>query len=564
MSNLEQFQSFAAKDTKIKVSGNNTVIYTRVSHFSQEDNTSLESQKKYCDQFAEKKGLNVVGYFGGTYESAKTDDRKEFKRMLKFIKQSRNISHVIVYSYERFSRSGVGGAKIADDLLADYGVVTLAVTQELDPTTSAGSFQQKILFLFGQMDNEMRRDKTITGMSELLRKGYTPHCPPKGFTNLNKGRAIDQKIVVNETGNLIRKAFIWKAKKGLSNMNIVRKLKELGLKIDKRRLGEIFANPYYCGLIVNGMIPNEVVEGKHEQLISRSIFLKANNIIAEKRSHPISHKGQDENLPLKIFMRCGSCDTPMTGYLVKPKGLYYYKCRITGCKHSQSAKKVHKNFAELLSLFKVEESDIPLIKKTVEAYFDAFFEEEMENTKLITKQATVLKKQIEEIEERHALGKIDVDVYSKFRNKYIDQLKEIEVKNENTLVESSNLEKCINYAIELCSKPSAAWEYGDVEKKKRLQKIIFPDGITISKQNKGVLTSRLNSFFVPIAMVVKALGKIKNGQSISFDKLSVLVSQKGFEPLTASLEGRCSIQLSYWPILRSNPSFGCAKIEKSY
>jgi hypothetical protein len=42
------------------------------------------------------------------------------------------------------------------------------------------------------------------------------------------------------------------------------------------------------------------------------------------------------------------------------------------------------------------------------------------------------------------------------------------------------------------------------------------------------------------------------------------VSQKGFEPLTASLEGRCSIQLSYWPNLRSNPLFGCAKIKKTY
>src|SRR5690606_38168941 len=115
-SSLEDFKSFAPKDNRIRVSGKDTVIYTRVSHHSQEDNTSLESQKKYCEQFAEKKGLNVVAYFGGTYESAKTDDRAEFKRMLKFIKQSKNISHVVVYSYERFSRSGVGGAKIADDL----------------------------------------------------------------------------------------------------------------------------------------------------------------------------------------------------------------------------------------------------------------------------------------------------------------------------------------------------------------------------------------------------------------------------------------------------------------
>ena len=59
------------------------------------------------------RGQNM-GYFGGTYESAKTDDRKEFNRMLSFVKRSKNITYVIVYSYERFSRSGINGAQIAD------------------------------------------------------------------------------------------------------------------------------------------------------------------------------------------------------------------------------------------------------------------------------------------------------------------------------------------------------------------------------------------------------------------------------------------------------------------
>ena len=534
MSNLDQFKSFAGKDTKVKVSGNNTVIYTRVSHHSQEDNTSLESQLKYCKQFAERKGLNVVNHFGGTYESAKTDDRTEFKKMLKFIKQSKNISHVVVYSYERFSRSGVGGAKIADDLLRDYGVVTLAVTQELDPTTSAGSFQQKILFLFGQMDNEMRREKTITGMSELLRKGYTPYSIPRGYINNNKGKCVNQEIVPNKEGKLIQKAFMWKAQEGLANVQIVKKLKKLGMDIDLRRLAEIFANPYYCGIIVSKMIPDEVVQGRHVPIVSRSIFLKVNNIIEERRAkHPTRHRDLDENLPLKRFMRCGVCNTPMTGFQVKAKGLFYYKCRTKGCKHTASAKKLHEDFGEILAMFEASKEHLPLIEGAVMEYFEAYFEEQKEDRAISQEKIDNLKKQIATIQERYALGKITDEIYENVFGKYNAQLAEILAKNDNDPIESSNLQNCLKTVRGFLLNPKLWWESQSIDKKVKIQKLIFEDGICLSKQNKGVQTDKINPFFIPITEAVRLLKEIKSGQPIKFNQLSARVTPAGFKPATA-------------------------------
>jgi site-specific DNA recombinase len=534
MNDLDIFQQFAKKDATKKVMGNNAVIYTRVSHSSQEDNNSLEAQLKYCTAFAQKRNLNIVQSFGGTYESAKTDDRKEFNKMLKFIKQSGQISYIVVYSYERFSRTGAGGAKIAQDLQKKYGIVTLSCEQQLDPTTISGAFQQNMWFLFGQMNNEERKQKTVMGMREVYRKGYTPRQCPKGYVNLNKGsKAVDQKIVLTAEGKLLQKAFHWKANEGMSNVDIVKRLAEHGLKLNLKRINEIFKNPYYCGLLVSKMIPNEVIEGKHEKMVSREIFLKVNNISSANNTHPTRHRQSNENLPLKRFALCGTCEKPLTGFLVKAKGLYYYKCRTNGCGNVNSAKKAHEHFKNMLSLFCIDSVDLELVTEALSIFYTPYFQKEQKDGELATKQINLVEKKIKKIKERHALGEINQEIFNEFFSDYSKELSNFKKNSGNSLGKSSNLKNCIKKVIGFCKNPSAYWSQADFNQRLRFQKILFPEGISIDKQNGIVQTTRINSFFAPIPIIIEALRKLKSGQSIKIDQLSALVTSPGFKPGTS-------------------------------
>ena len=94
------------------------------------------------------------------------------------------------------------------------------------------------------------------------------------------------------------------------NTEIIDKLKNLGITIDERRLSEMFKNPFYCGVLVSKMIPGEIIEGKHQALVSKEDFLKINSI---NTHHPTHHKAENENLPLKQFIYCDSCKQPLTG-----------------------------------------------------------------------------------------------------------------------------------------------------------------------------------------------------------------------------------------------------------
>lgn len=529
MNKLSVFQSFAPKAPNDQTQGKNAVIYTRVSDSSQKDNTSLETQRKRCEEFAQSNGFQVVQYFGGTHESAKTDDRKEFNRMLTFVKRNKSVNYIIVYSYERFSRTGADGMKIAQDLQKQYKVTTLSSSQGIDPSTITGEFQRNIMLLFGYLDNQMRIDKTVSGMRELVEKGYTPYSIPRGYVNLNKGsKAVDQKIVLNDTGKLLRKAFLWKAEKQMRNCEIVKRLSELGLKLDERRLSEIFANPYYCGIMVSKLTPNQAFQGNHEPMVSKELFLKVNNIITDARSHPVSHKMEDENLPLKRFMRCSGCDTPMTGFIVRKKNLWYYKCRTKGCNTNKGAKQLHEQFKTLISAFQINEQEAELIKIGVTEMFKDVFDEVKENQTHQKAKIAELKKKLESAEENLVTGIIDRAMFDKYSAKFNKEITDIENELAKMGKGSSNLSKCLDMVIKFCSKPLHLWESAEIGERIIFQNLLFPNGIVYDRKNGTVLTSRVNSFFAPIPQIAKGLRGKKKGETINFDNFSFRVTPAGF------------------------------------
>src|SRR5205814_3460845 len=207
-------------DKAVNVNDDNCVIYTRVSTKEQaEGNLSLETQKKACDQFAQKQRYKVLACFGRTYESAASDERKEFKKLIEYCRRHKKGNlKIIVYSLDRFSRTGDNAIWLSRQL-RELGVQIISVTQPIDTKNPAGVLQQNILFLFSQYDNDLRRQKTIAGMKEKLEQGIWPCHAPLGYDHVTVNG--EKSIVVNEKGKLLRKAFLWKANEGISMVEIV-------------------------------------------------------------------------------------------------------------------------------------------------------------------------------------------------------------------------------------------------------------------------------------------------------------------------------------------------------
>ncbi len=492
--------------------GNIFYSYDRVSSKDQMVNgNSLVWQFERINEFATKNSFVIKNKYGGTYESAKNDERKEFQRMLKDIEKDKSVAGILVYSYDRFSRSGANGIFLLENL-QKLGVKIVAITQEVDSSTPTGNFQQNLYMLLSKLDNDMRKDKSVSGTKSILRKGYWPYSTPIGYTNQNKHSTADKHVyTINDDGLLIKKAFQWKASGKMTNQQIVDKLTAKGFKITLRHIAWVLANPFYCGYIITSLLPGEVNIGKHPPIIDEKTFLMANNIGNENPIHGVLKVKNQEELPLKIFMKDIQTESPFTGYFNKKKKIHYYKSRGVASKVNVNANKLHQHFSNVLSHFefdiKFQTKLADILYKKLSAQLESKKVDETTNKKRISE----LKKQIELLEERFVLNEISGEQFGKFSKKYqseIDILNQ-EISQQGNM--SSNLKKSVEKGLEIAQNIRQIWVSGDFYDKQKLQFMLFPEGMLYDKENDAVRTTKVNCFFQQVAVETRVSDEMQKG-----------------------------------------------------
>ena len=397
--------------------------------------------------------------------------------------------------------------------------------------------------LFSEFDNQLRRQRAVAGMKEKVNLGICISKPPQGYDIVKRdGRRM---IVVNEVGKKIRKAFEWKAR-GIKNEEILLKLRAMGVPMHKQQLSKLFRKPFYCGVMNHKMLEGRVIEGTHEKLISKELFLKVNEIHLNTSGNGVPHKKEDNNIPLKVFVKCDDCKEPFTGYIVKAKQLYYYKCRTTGCKCNRSSDKLHKLFLNLLEQYTIKEDSIEPIQFHLEYLYREQNKERTEQEKILKEQTIEVQKNIDAIEESYFIKKdMQRETYEKFLAKYQKEKANIGNEIEKHSGSISNFEKYIENALNLSLKLPQIWSCSTIAVRENLQKLLFPEGIYYNKQNLSFRTGKVNSIFDAIAALAGNTGEIKKGTNYKENHLSPKAETERFE---------LSIELPLYTLSRRAPS----------
>ncbi len=473
-------------------SGKNCVIWTRVSSKFQEDNGgSLKTQRERCEKYASDNNLKICKYFGGTHESAKTPG-KLIKEMTKYVRKDKTISIIIVSEFDRFSRN-LGQAAVIFDELREIGVIVAEAKTGRNTQNNGDMLMAQIMLSLAQWDNQNRTDKFVSGRQGCLRSGAWCEKAPLGYKKTGKSR--DTWCYPDENGLLLKKAFKWKLE-GIPSSEIVRRLAASGLEISQKTMHKIFVNPFYAGKIRHKLINNEMIDGQIEPIVSYKDFLKVQDILAN-RTGKYTHAKHNEKCPLTKYVKCYDDHTPFTSYTKtkKDKTFDYYKCNKQGCKTNVSAKEMHSKYESLLNRTELPEEMLMNFTDLLKDMFKDMNREQQSELTSLKKSRTMVEANIKSAKQRFVCGLVDEDDYADVIRDLNEQKDILQLQIDKLDYNLSNLEKSIPTIIATASNLSTLWHDSDYETKRRIEKLVYPDGIFWDKEIRNYRTEKRNSIF---------------------------------------------------------------------
>ncbi|WP_462204045.1 recombinase family protein [Frankia sp. CcWB3] len=295
------------------------------------DGYSLPAQREACERKAASLDAEVVAVFVDRGESAKTADRKEFQKMIAFVKQQGDIDYVILDKVDRFARNRRDDANIMFELKS-VGATLVSVKENIDETPG-GQLLHAIMAGIVEFYSRNLATEALKGITQKAKVGGTPGRAPVGYLNTRQrieGREVTIVIIDPERAPHVRWAFEMYATGEWTLRQLTDALAERGLMalphgkklpgpLAISHVSRVLNNRYYIGKVTFKGIE---YEGRHEPLISEALFIRVQEMLA---LHNVAgEKPRVHTHYLKSAVYCGACGERLSLMNAKGQYLYFY------------------------------------------------------------------------------------------------------------------------------------------------------------------------------------------------------------------------------------------------
>jgi site-specific DNA recombinase len=480
------------------------IIYCRVSTEEQSrDAHGLESQETTCRQFCQERGWTVREVFLDAGVSGWADvERPGFQQMMQSIRENKDVN-LVFYDYSRFGRN-VRPALQAFEKLDSLHVYTVAANNPgIDSRIAAGRTARRDELSRAEDYSDQHSEKTSARMKAAFEAGRWCRSAPLGYcTSGTKIKGAPNIIPVEPEATLIAKAFEL-VQRGLdSPSDILRTLDGMGLKSKKgKKVGldvflKMLRNPVYIGQ----MRSQEwgTVKGLHESIVSERVFRDVQLILSGKKPTAAPYERNREGFPLRRFLICSECDTPLTGgpsMSATGKKYDYYRCYRCHAVKSLRTEDAAAEFVELLKRLRpdhaiTEEFATILEQRWAEWTVDAAANGRKINAELKEKRRLREKLLRKYLDDDPAIKHHFVDL----KRGFDEEIASLEAQIATTEAETATFEQLWETSKSLLVDIATAWERGNLDQKQRVQNALFTSGLKYHPE-KGILNSEIDCLF---------------------------------------------------------------------
>ncbi|MEA5004728.1 MAG: recombinase family protein [Christensenella sp.] len=300
----------------------NGVIYARYSSDSQREE-SIEGQIRECMEFAEQKGITILGSYVDRALSAKTDNRPEFQRMIKDSAKGL-FEIVLVWKLDRFARDRYDSAHYKM-ILRKNGAKVVSAKENISDGPE-GIILESMLEGYAEYYSAELSEKIVRGQKENALKGkYNGGALPLGYTTNS-----EQNYLIDAAAASIVREIFTRYADGETVKEICDTLNSRGIMTQRNRpfnknsLHTMLKNRRYIGeyRYRDVVIPDGVPVIIHSEL-----FERVQERLDKNKKAPAREKAKiNYLLTTKLF--CGKCGAYMVGESGTGRNgkHYYYKC----------------------------------------------------------------------------------------------------------------------------------------------------------------------------------------------------------------------------------------------
>ena len=327
--------------------GKSCVIYIRVSSERQVKGYSLDGQKHYLAECAERRGMTVLDTYVEEGKSGKSvEGRTEFQRMLDDIQSGKvHTDYVLVFKLSRFGRNARDVLNSLEFIMK-YGVHLMCVEDGLDSSTSMGKMMITILGAVAELERENIIAQSLLGREEKAKSGgWNGGFAPYGYRlvkgdDKRKGKletVPEEKAVVQLVFDMfLNRNMGYTAISGYLNRNGYTRppaknaIRPSYGEWSSDHIKRMLSNPVYTGRVAWGKRRTEKVPGKdneyrlvkqdeyilsevisNEAFVSKEDFDKVQEIKAIRGKKGNHNIGQYNAHLLSGIVKCPQCGAPM-------------------------------------------------------------------------------------------------------------------------------------------------------------------------------------------------------------------------------------------------------------